>query len=141
MRANVPTYFMRYEDLCTKPVEILKELFCFILNVKSVDGTVIEKRIIDFIESNKTKKSSVYKLKKDQDYTKLLRNEKLYTPELLEHLKTELKDAMCFFGYSNSPESDDQNTETSFFNYDRDSFTPQQKEYYQEFRKHNEKIL
>ena len=41
MQHSLPTYFIRYEDLCTKPVETLSELFCFLLNVKSIEGTVI----------------------------------------------------------------------------------------------------
>jgi hypothetical protein len=41
----VPTYYLRYEDLVVRPNEILEELFCFLLNVPSIKGTVIEKRI------------------------------------------------------------------------------------------------
>jgi len=41
----IPTYFIRYEDLITRPTEVLGELFCFLLNVPSIEGTVIEQRI------------------------------------------------------------------------------------------------
>ena len=41
----LPTYFMRYEDLKINPVPVLKELFCFLLDVTAIDGTVVEKRI------------------------------------------------------------------------------------------------
>ena len=41
----LPTYFMRYEDLKINPVPVLKELFCFLLDVTSIEGTVVEKRL------------------------------------------------------------------------------------------------
>ena len=76
-----PTYYLRYEDLCTKPTEILKELFCYLLNVTSIEGTVIEKRIDDLMDAQSVGKSSVYKLKQGQDYSQLIRNEDKYTDE------------------------------------------------------------
>ena len=63
MQNNLTTYFMRYEDLCVRPKETLKELFCFLLNAKSVEGTIIEKRINNLVESGSASSSSVYKLK------------------------------------------------------------------------------
>ena len=41
----------------------------------------------------------------------------------MKFLKDDLKDSLIYFGYSNDPESDEKNTETSFFKYDRESFT------------------
>ena len=43
---QIPTYVLRYEDLKTNPVPVLMEMFRFLLNVKSIEGTVIEKRIV-----------------------------------------------------------------------------------------------
>ena len=61
---KIPTYYMRYEDLCTRPKEILAELFSFVLNVKSIEGTVVEKRINDLMDTQAMGKNSVYALKK-----------------------------------------------------------------------------
>ena len=41
----IPTFYLRYEDLILKPEPVLRELFCFLLEVPSLDGTVAEKRI------------------------------------------------------------------------------------------------
>ena len=46
---HVPLYFIRYEDLRTKPQEVLEELFCFILGVKSVEGLNIQRRITEIV--------------------------------------------------------------------------------------------
>lgn len=35
---SIPVYYMRYEDLVTKPQEVLEGLFCFLMNVKSIEG-------------------------------------------------------------------------------------------------------
>jgi len=44
MSAEVPTYIMRYEDLKTRPVEIMREVAAFYLNVpiEEISGTIIE---------------------------------------------------------------------------------------------------
>ena len=120
---NLPTYFLRYEDLCVRPKETLKELFCFLLNVKSVEGTVIEYRINNLVDSGSASSSSVYKLKAGQDYSKLLRNEKKYTEEQKAHMLKELKEALLFFGYTKDP-AGKNDTDTSFFSFD--SFTEEE---------------
>lgn len=44
---TIPVYFLRYEDLVENPKKILEEIFCFVLDVESVEGTYIGKRIHD----------------------------------------------------------------------------------------------
>jgi hypothetical protein len=39
---QIPTYFIRFEDLMTEPQRVLTELFCFIFEVPSIEGTVLE---------------------------------------------------------------------------------------------------
>lgn len=46
MANRIPSFVCRYEDLVQKdPVPLLKNLFKFLLDVKSIEGTVVEKRI------------------------------------------------------------------------------------------------
>ena len=52
---KVPTLFIRYEDLCVRPIEIFVDIFRFILNVESIEGTVIEKRIFDLVRKGAQK--------------------------------------------------------------------------------------
>ena len=40
-------YYLRYEDLILNPEPALTELFCYLLEVPTITGTVIEKRIRD----------------------------------------------------------------------------------------------
>ena len=40
------TYYVRYEDLLINPIPVLEELFCFLLEVQTLQGTVIEQRIM-----------------------------------------------------------------------------------------------
>ena len=49
VRHDIPVYFIRYEDLVLDPEPVLTELFRFLLSMESLEGTVIEKRIKDFI--------------------------------------------------------------------------------------------
>ena len=42
---NLPVYWLRYEDLILRPEEELTKLFCFLLNTKSIEGTVVQARI------------------------------------------------------------------------------------------------
>ena len=41
----VPTYFIRYEDLRVNPQETLEKVFAFLLDLESVEGTNIQRRI------------------------------------------------------------------------------------------------
>ena len=109
---KLPTYFVRFEDLRTDPIPVMVEAFKFLLDVPSIEGTVIEKRILDKCGKNIPK--SLYKLKSLEQ--NLNRNIGLYSPELLEQMKTKLKDHLYFFGYINHPLV---KHETAFFEFDR----------------------
>lgn len=73
----IPTYYIRYEDLCLNPNPVLMELFCFLLDVPSIDGTVVEKRIIDYCAKG-SDAAAVYKMKA-QPTRNLSRNVGMYT--------------------------------------------------------------
>lgn len=38
---KAPFYFIRYEDLLENPREIIEKIYCFFLNVESIEGTCI----------------------------------------------------------------------------------------------------
>ena len=58
----MPTYWVRYEDLVLNPQPVLIELFKFMFEVDSLEGTVVEKRILDYCAKGHTA-ATVYKLK------------------------------------------------------------------------------
>ena len=62
MDPQVPIHFMRYEDLVVRPNDELCKLFSFLLDVESVEGTVIEQRIFDLAEAG-NERNTVYKTK------------------------------------------------------------------------------
>ena len=49
MARKIPTYLLRYEDLVLDPEPHLIELFQFLLEVPSIEGTLVEKRIKDVV--------------------------------------------------------------------------------------------
>ena len=89
-----PVYFFRFEDILANPEAELRELFKFILNIDSLEGTVIEQRIKDVIAMG-TKKSQAYKPR--QGGTN--RNAKNYLPEQIEFTKNYNEDLFHIFGY------------------------------------------
>ena len=58
----MPTLFLNYEMLILEPEQTLTDLFRFFLNVQTLEGTVIEKRIKDICAEGHEKRA-VYKLK------------------------------------------------------------------------------
>ena len=106
---KIPTYFVRFEDLKNDPIPIVMDVFRFLLDVPSIEGTVLEQRILEKC-SKKTAPKAVYKMKKF-----LERNPDMYSEEQLIKLRTELKDHLYFFGYTNHPEEEHS---TAFFNYE-----------------------
>ena len=75
---EIPTYFMRYEDLKLDPVPALTELFCFLLDVPSIEGTLVERRINEVTIGGFTQMTQ-YKLKSTS--SNLSRNSHMYTVE------------------------------------------------------------
>ena len=74
---TIPTYYVRYEDLSLDPLTTLTELFCFLLEVPSIQGTVVERRIQDYCADG-IQNTIVYKLKTAQNIS-FNRNIDMYT--------------------------------------------------------------
>ena len=110
----LPTYYVRYEDLVLNPKPVLVELFCFMLEVPSIEGTVCEKRILDYCAKG-SDAAAVYKMKA-QPVQNLSRNVGMYTPEQLEYLKEECREYLYYFGYVDHPTQADP--DTTFLKYD-----------------------
>ena len=73
----IPTYYVRYEDLLIDPRTVLTELFCFLLDVTSLEGTVLEAQIARHTADLDSK--AVYKLKNKT--RSLCRSAHMYTEE------------------------------------------------------------
>lgn len=100
---TIPVYFVRYEDLLIDPVPVLEELFCFLLEVPSVEGTVVQKRIRDSA-SKGTESKAVYKLKSNtKNFNK---NEKNFSPENRLFVQENLSEYIYYFGYASHPEEE-----------------------------------
>ena len=113
MEPAVPTYYLRYEDLVINPQPVLMELFCFMLEVPSIEGTVVERRVIDYCAKGNDA-AAVYKMKA-QPTRNLSRNAFMYTPEQIEWMKEASRDYLYYFGYVDHPTKADP--DTTFFKY------------------------
>lgn len=77
LEPQIPCYYIRYEDLVLNPGPVLRELFAFLLDVDTIEGTVLEKRVEDYLAKGSAN-ASVYKLKVDPR-NNLSRNRGMYT--------------------------------------------------------------
>ena len=115
----IPTYYVRYEDLILNCQETLEQLFCFLLEVESIAGTVIEKRIRD--ASSKGQGSTVYQLKANPA-DNLSRNRFMYTDEQYERMKETMREFNYYYGYADHPEGDHlSDPNTTFHKYTKDA--------------------
>lgn len=46
-KKEVPVFFFRFEDLIKEPQTVLNDIFAFALGVPNINGTIIERRILD----------------------------------------------------------------------------------------------
>lgn len=46
---EVPIYYIRYEDLYVNPQKTLEEVFCFLLDLETIEGLNIQKRIKEVV--------------------------------------------------------------------------------------------
>ena len=74
--SQMPTFFVRYEDLKLNPQPVLELLFCFLLDVGTLKGTLIEKRIQEVTATGFSSKNA-YKLKNTSN--NLCRSSHMYT--------------------------------------------------------------
>ena len=54
--SQIPTFYMRYEDLKVDPEPVLKDLFKFLLNVDSLEDTLCAKKIKEVTKTGFTDK-------------------------------------------------------------------------------------
>lgn len=77
------------------------ELFCFMLEVPSIEGTVLEKRVMDYCAKGHDA-AAVYKMKA-QPIRNLSRNAFMYTEEQINCMKEVCRDYLYYFGYVDHP--------------------------------------
>lgn len=119
VESTIPTYYIRYEDLVLNPEPVLMELFAFLLDVESIEGTLVEKRIKDYVAKG-NKNGSVYKLKADPAKN-LSRNAGMYTDAQFEFIKAECRDFLYYFSYTDHPDASLQDPNTTFFTYEKET--------------------
>ena len=87
-------------------------MFCFLLDVKTIKGTIVEKRINEIASKGFISKQ-VYALKSTSE--SLCRNAHMYSPAQMKKLKTILRNYNHFCGYAYNEQS--EKDKTSFFLY------------------------
>ena len=98
------------------PAPVLCEIMRFILGVESIEGTVVEQRINDYVSRGSTS-ASVYKLKADPK-ANLSRNRGLYSEaQIEEYFKRGCRDYLYYFNYCSHPEEGMADANTTFFDY------------------------
>ena len=75
---KTPTFNLSFEDLRQDPEPVLQEMFAFMLDVPSLEGTVLGERIKQVCATDGSKKAA-YKLKSTS--SSLSRNNSIYTEE------------------------------------------------------------
>ena len=118
---EIPTYIIRYEDLVNNPIPILTDCFKFLLDVRDLKNTMIEKRIRG-VAALEIESKTIYPLK---DSALMNKNADMYSDELLNDIKMILKDYNLFYGYTTIGKTRDD--QTSFFAYKDGVFTASEK--------------
>ena len=127
---KAPLHICRYEDLIKQPEKELNDMFKFLLDLDSLEGTNAETRIKEVVAMG-SKATQTYNLK---DTTgKFNINASRYTESQIEYMKEKIGDQLYFFGYSNHPEEEHN---TAFFNFDEHK--PENLAQFNGFRRVNE---
>ena len=93
LKAKIPVHVIRYEDIVLAPKPTLIELFKFVLNVNTLEGTRIEQ----YVElACREKAPEVYKPRKG----KVNNNVAKFKPEHLEYMYNYARDLIDRFGYT-----------------------------------------
>lgn len=54
LSAKTPTFFISYEQLITNPEPAVIDLFCFLLGVKTIEGTLVEHMVKKVVSKGNT---------------------------------------------------------------------------------------
>ena len=98
---HTPTFFLTYEELMVNPVPLVKDLYCFLFDVESVDGTILEDRIVSVVGQGSMQNNAAYKLKAQAG--QLYRSAHLYSSDQMKLILTEAASHLQFFDYAKSP--------------------------------------
>lgn len=92
---KVPIMFLKFEELRKEPKEHLTDVFRFLLCKKDLSGSYVEHRIEEVLAMGH-EATQAYKMKNhDGKFNAIDR----FTPELQQHIKTELAPYCQFFDY------------------------------------------
>lgn len=92
LKTNIPVHVIRYEDIVLQPRPVLTELLKFILNVQSLEGTLVER----YIElACQEKAPEVYKPRKGRVNANMAK----FKPVHLEYMMSYAADLIHKFGY------------------------------------------
>ena len=95
---QIPTFVVRFEDLRLDPARALTDLFCFLLDVPSIDDTIVEQRIRTVTRRDPSQQKTVYAMKSTSK--SLSRNADMYSEAQLKKLQQTLRDYIHFCGYA-----------------------------------------
>ena len=101
IKDKLPTIFIRYEDLQKNPYQSLSDVFKFALNVESIQGTVLEKRIKEISDFYASPNAN-FCMHADQ-----------FSRAQKQDLSNELESYADFFGYNKSQVESALSTEAS----------------------------
>ena len=94
-----------------KPEPVLNELFCFLLDVPSIEGTIVARKIKKVTASGFENKTA-YALKSNSQ--SLSRSNHMYSQAQMEQMKTQLAGMIRFWHYDGSSSHPDA-VRTDFF--------------------------
>lgn len=111
---EVPTIFVRYEDLVMNPRPELETLMKFFLNQSDLKGTNGQRRIEEVLALGESA-TQTYDLK--DTHKKFCSAKKFYTDAQIEYIIHELEDMIYFSGYAKTHL--DPDNLTGFFQFDK----------------------
>ena len=95
--SQIPTFYLRYEDLKVDPEPVLIDMFCFLLDVDSLEGTMCLRKIKEIAASGFSNKTA-YALKSNS--SSLCRNRHMYSAQQFEMIREQLADMIKFWEYN-----------------------------------------
>ena len=91
-KGTIPVYFFRFEDLVTDPQRILTEVFQFVSDSDSLEGTYLEKRINESVG----KDSKIYSPREGG----INMNLNKYSKDQFDLIASKCRHLIHYFGYS-----------------------------------------
>lgn len=124
--SGVPVFCTRYEIIVKDPKSALTDVFEFMFNLESMEGTMLEQRLKEVLEMGQSATRTYKPKTAERIYAS---DDDMFSEEQKNYVFRELHDFLLFFGYFKPRNAAEEEVGNNWAIYDYPEFLKQEEKY------------